>query len=52
MEKITQRDEYVLNFFEFFQKVKLNREFMDALKNHRYFEGYIKTVMVYNTKIE
>ncbi len=46
MEKITQRDEYALNFFEFCQKVKLTKEFTDALENHRYFKGYMKTVKV------
>jgi len=46
MEKITNRDWYSNNFFEFCNKVQLNESFIEQLKNHRYFCDEMKTVLV------
>ncbi len=46
MEKITQRALYSSHFYEFCQKVELKPEFIDGLKNHRYFREDMNTVLV------
>jgi hypothetical protein len=49
MEKITNRDKYTQNFFEFCNKVQITEELIEALSKHRYFSDDMKTVLV-NTK--
>ncbi len=46
MEKITNRDKFIQNFHEFFEKVDLNQELIDALSKHHYFSDDMKTVLV------
>jgi hypothetical protein len=46
MEKITNRDQFFKNFYEFCEKVELNQKLIDALKKHRYFGDDMKTVLV------
>ena len=46
MEKITQRDLYSNHFYEFCNKVELNKQFIEGLKNHRYFSDQMTTVEV------
>ncbi len=49
MEKITNRDKYTQNFFEFCNKIQITEELLEALSKHRYVSDDMKTVMV-NTK--
>jgi hypothetical protein len=46
MEKITNRNKFIENFYEFCNKVDLNQELIDALKKHRNFSDDMKTVLV------
>jgi hypothetical protein len=46
MEKITNRDKFFENFYEFNQKVELNQKLIDALSKHHYFSDDIKRVLV------
>jgi hypothetical protein len=46
MEKITNRDKFFHNFYEFCQKVDLNQELIDALSKHHIFSDDMKTVLV------
>jgi hypothetical protein len=46
MEKITNRDKFIQNFHEFFEKVDLNQELIDALSKHHYFSDDMKAISV------
>jgi hypothetical protein len=46
MEKITNRNKYILNLYEFSEKVNLNKELIDALSKHPNFKDDMKTALV------
>ncbi len=46
MEKITNRDKYLLNLHEICEKVELNQKFIDLLLIHPYFRAEMKSVKV------
>jgi hypothetical protein len=48
MEKIKNRADYRDNFVEFCKIVKLNNEFMDSLREHKYFREHMENIDVCN----
>jgi hypothetical protein len=46
MEKITNRDKFIQNFYELSEKVVISPELIDALSKHHNFSDDMKTVLV------